>query len=191
MGFADPLEADVEDDPRRFAEAVVRLLEDEEHWRRRSQAGLRAARSRFARDGLDADVEAALQRLTSTRASAPLSTPVPVLAVERLQPEILRATNVPRLLARANAHVRFADERIAAGKLEDALLELRSILIELQGCTDWPGFAPVFESLAFVYGELERPEDAAASLAEARRLRGLQRPSPSAAPVTASAATPD
>ena len=191
MGFDDPLAADVHDDPRRFAESVARLLEDEAHWSRRSRAGLELARRRFSRTGLDADLEAALQRLEVPRASAPLAAPLAVLAVERREPAILTTTNVPRLLARANAHVRLANEQIAAGRFEDALLELRSIAVEVQGSADWWGFAPVFESLALVYGELERPDEAIASLAEARRLRALRRPAPAAAaPANAIEAAP-
>jgi glycosyltransferase involved in cell wall biosynthesis len=179
MGFDDPLAADVCDEPRAFADAVVRLLADETHWRRRSEAGLALARRRFARAGLRADLEGALQQLAAPRRSAPLATPVPVLAVETARPEILRAGRQPRLLERSNARISLADQHLAAGRVDDALLELRSILIEVQAAGDWWGFAPLYESLAVIYDDLGMADDAAASLVEARRVHGLRR---SAAP---------
>jgi len=180
MGLDDPLAADVCDEPRRFADAIVRLLADEAHWRRRSAAGLVIARRRFARAGLRADLDVALQQFAAPRATPPLAAPVPVIAVESARPEILAASRKPRLIERSNAHVHLADQAIAAGRLDDALLELRSILVEVQGAVDWWGFAPLYESLAVIYDNLRLAEDATTSIVETRRLHKLRRPAPAA-----------
>jgi tetratricopeptide (TPR) repeat protein len=77
----------------------------------------------------------------------------------------------PRLLTRANAHVALARLLKTQMRHDEALQELRNILLELRMDADWTGFTPVYESLAEIYADCGQLEEALASAHEAVRLQ--------------------
>jgi glycosyltransferase involved in cell wall biosynthesis len=161
----------VRDDPSRFAEAVARLHSREEVWKAASEVSLEHARKRFGLRGLVEDLAEALALLDHVQPGSPSGGgTLGSLRVEELWPEILRQPVEVRLSARLSAHVALARRLREEGCIEDALRELRYILVICSAPPDWPGYASVFFSLGLLYRQNGQLGEARESLEEALRL---------------------
>lgn len=129
-GTRHGIEAVIENDPRAFAEAVVRLYTDEAAWTSQARAGRDLALTRFGKDA----VRAAIRRTLACAANLEVSkrretNDWSITRIERRDPAIAGApTASERFRARLAAHLSLANERMKAGHAEEALAELQKVL---------------------------------------------------------------
>ncbi|TMQ71236.1 MAG: glycosyltransferase, partial [Candidatus Eisenbacteria bacterium] len=169
------VEAAIEDDPRAFADAVIRLYTDEAAWSRQARAARALALSEFGKEA----VRGAIRRCLARAASIPARTERDgqdwsITRIERRDPAITTAAQASqRFRARLAAHLSLANERMKAGRPGDALAELRNVLAHCgQGAfAQNPQF---FSGIMCRFGDahlaLGQPEDAAACFREALAL---------------------
>ena len=129
-GARNGIEARIEDDPRAFAEAVVRLYTDETAWKKQVAAGRELAVASFGKDAVRAAIRLTLARVDALPASrARDASAWSICAVERRNPDIMNApTSSKRFSARLCAHLATVSEKMKEGRPEEAIEELRRVL---------------------------------------------------------------
>lgn len=159
----------VREDAGGFATALLALHEDPALWTRASRAALEHARRCFGRERVATDLAALLETALSRPARAELGLEGgPGTLVERRFPELADARSLTLRYQGLKNHAR---ELAAAGRVEDALRELRNVFCEL-AClrAPEPVYFEVHTLLAQQYARLGQFAEAAGAAAEALRL---------------------